>query len=119
MTPEAEVGGELAAGGGRPTPLVEVRPQGRVQRHNVEHIVDVSPFVQILDVLVPQMGNQLVEVLKMLDTVTLSWLSQCPKSLGHPRPPRALSRRWRSSWWKCQRMCLSSRSSSSRSSTFQ
>ena len=69
MTPEAEVGGELVAGG-RPTPLVEVRPQGRVQRHTVEHIVDVSPFVQILDVLVPQLANQLVEVLMMHDTVT-------------------------------------------------
>ena len=42
MTPDAEVGGELAPGA-RPTPLVEVRPQG-VQR---------SPFVQILDVPVP------------------------------------------------------------------
>ena len=56
--------------GTRPTPLVEARPQGQVQRHTVEHIVDVSPFVQILDVLVPQMGYQLVELMKMLDTAT-------------------------------------------------
>ena len=41
-----------------------------MQRHTVEHIVDVSPFVQILDVLVPQMWNQLVEFMKMLDTAT-------------------------------------------------
>ena len=59
MTPEAELGGELAVVG-RPTPLVVVRPQRRVQRHTVEHIMDVSPFVQILDVLVPHMANQLV-----------------------------------------------------------
>ena len=31
----------------------------------------------------------------------------------------SVSRRWRSSWWKCQLVCLSSRSSSSRSLTFQ
>ena len=41
MTPE--VGGRLAARG-RPTPLVEVRPQERVQRHTVEHTVDVLPM---------------------------------------------------------------------------
>ena len=69
LTPDVEVGGELAAGR-RPAPLVEVRPQGRVQRHAVEHIVDLSPFVQILDVPVPQMVDQLLEVLKMLDTDT-------------------------------------------------
>ena len=40
--------------------FVEVRPQGRPQQHTVEHIVDVSPFVQILDVPVPQMGGPTV-----------------------------------------------------------
>ena len=39
--------------GARPTPLVEPRPQERVLRHTVEHIVDFSPFVQILVVPVP------------------------------------------------------------------
>ena len=43
----------------RPSPLVEVRPQGRVQRHTVEHIVDACPFVQILDVPVPQMETSI------------------------------------------------------------
>ena len=99
--------------------LLEPRPQGRIQRHTVEYIIDVSLFVQILDVLVPQMGNQLVEVLKMHDTVSM--LSQCPRSLDHPVlfARFSVSRRWRSSWWKCQRMCLSPRSSSSRTLTFQ
>ena len=64
-----EVGGELVAGK-RPTPLVEVRPQEQVQRHTVEHIVDVAPFVQILDVPVPQMGTRLVEFMKKLDATT-------------------------------------------------
>ena len=46
VTPEEEVGGVLAAGE-RPTPLVEVLPQGQVQRHSVVHIADVSPFVSM------------------------------------------------------------------------
>ena len=41
----------------RPTLLAEVRPQSGVQRHTAVHIVDVSSFVQILDVPVPQMGD--------------------------------------------------------------
>ena len=41
----------------RPTPLVEVRPQPGVLRHTGAHIVDFSPFVQILDDPVPQMGE--------------------------------------------------------------
>ena len=55
----------------RPTPLAEVRPQERVQRHTVVHIVDILPYVQILNVLVPQMGNQVVEVLQKIDTPSL------------------------------------------------
>ena len=42
----------------RPTPLAEVRPQSGVQRHTAVHIVDVSPFVQILDVPVPTRRRQ-------------------------------------------------------------
>ena len=42
----------------RPTPLVEVRPQPGVLRHTGAHIVDFSPFVQILDDPVPQMGRE-------------------------------------------------------------
>ena len=44
-------------GGVRPDRLAGVRPQERVQRHTVDDIVDVSPFVQILDVPVPQTGD--------------------------------------------------------------
>ena len=43
-----------------PTPLVEVRPQPGVLRHTGAHIVDFSPFVQILDDPVPQMGGEQV-----------------------------------------------------------
>ena len=96
MTPEA--GSRLAARG-RPSPLVEVRPQGRVQRHTVEHIDDFSPFVQILDVPVPQMENQLVEVLKTHDTVTPGQAIAVPKISCHPVlfARSSVSRRWRCS----------------------
>ena len=73
-----EAGVRLAARG-RPIPLVEVRPQGRVQRLTVEHTVDVSPLVQVLDVPLPQMGDQLVEFLKMHDTVTPEQVIALPK----------------------------------------
>ena len=42
--------------------------RGPVQRHTAQHIVDILPYVQILDVLVPQMGGQLVEFMQNLDT---------------------------------------------------
>ena len=61
-------GDELAA---RPTPLVEVRPQQGVLRHTVECIADVVPMVQILDVPVPQSGDQVVEVLQKIDVPLL------------------------------------------------
>ena len=56
----------------RPTPLVEVRPQLGVLRHSGAHIVDFSPFVQILDDPVPQMGEEhVVEFMRNLDARAL------------------------------------------------
>ena len=49
-----------------PTALLEPPPQGRVQRHTVEHIIDVLPYAQILDVPVRQMGDQLLEVFRLM-----------------------------------------------------
>ena len=52
--------------GVRPEILAESRPQERVQRHTMEHIVDlvrVAPMVQTLDARVPQMVEQLPNVL--------------------------------------------------------
>ena len=83
MTPEA--GGRLAARG-RPTPLVEVRPHERVQRHTAEHIVDVLPHVQILDVPLLQMGDQLVEFMQKLDTATHRAGYRSAKGLSGPNP---------------------------------
>ena len=53
--------------GARPDRLFEVRPQESVQRRTVEQIVDNTLIVPSLDVLVPQMENQLVEVCRQLD----------------------------------------------------
>ena len=62
MTPHTQGGkhgvdddGDVLAA--RPTPLVEVRPQPGVLRHTAAHIEDIVLFVQILDVLVPQLGG--------------------------------------------------------------
>ena len=57
-------------GGVRPNLLLE--PQGsqeRVLQHTVEHAGAICPFVQILDSPVPQMGEQLVDVLRFFDTL--------------------------------------------------
>ena len=57
----------------RPRVLAEPRPQERVQRHTMEHIVDFiccSPMVQILDAPVPQTVEQLPDVLQFFDTLT-------------------------------------------------
>ena len=56
----------------RPTPLVEVRPQPGVLRHSGALFVDFSPFVQILDDPVPQMGGeQVVEFTRKFDAPVL------------------------------------------------
>ena len=59
--------------GARPGVLAEPRPQERVQRRTVEHIVDFvrsAPTVQILDAPVPQMGDQLPDILHFCSTFT-------------------------------------------------
>ena len=46
-------------GGERPGLLLEPQwPQAGVQRHTAVHIVDILPYVQILDVPVPQLGRE-------------------------------------------------------------
>ena len=78
--------------GARPPPLVKVRPQEGVKRHTVEHIIDV-PFVQILDVPVAQMGNQVVEFMQTLDTVTPEQVIEVPKLSQDRIPQRSAVRR--------------------------
>ena len=43
-------------------------PQGRVERHVVEHRIETCPFVQILDAPVPQLGDQVLELLQKIVT---------------------------------------------------
>ena len=83
----------------RPTPLVEVRPLPGVLRHTGAHIVDFSPFVQILDDPVPQMeGDQVVEFMKKIDAPALDEqviavpkisLDRIPQRCPRRRPRRA------------------------------
>ena len=61
------------SGGARPGSVTDPRPQERVQRHTVEHIVDfvrVAPSVQFLDAPVPQVVEQLPDIMHFFDTLT-------------------------------------------------
>ena len=60
---------EVPATGSRPDRLAGVRPQERVQQHPVDQIVDTAPALPILDVPVPLMGEQLVDVLHFFNTL--------------------------------------------------
>ena len=56
--------------GSRPPCLGEPRgPQARVQKHTKEQLAVVVAMVQILDIPVPQMVEQLVDVLRFFDTL--------------------------------------------------
>ena len=75
--------------GARPDRLVGVRPQERDQRHTVEQIVDTVLFAPSLDVPVPQMDNQLVEVCRLFDVRhSRGRAIEVPKISSTPRPPR-------------------------------
>ena len=65
--------------GARPDRLVGVRPQERDQRHTVEQIVDTALIVPSLDVPVPQMENQLVDVCRLFDRPIPEQVIDVPK----------------------------------------
>ena len=65
--------------GARPDRLFEGRPQDRVQRRTVEQIADTTLIVPSLDVPVPQMENQLVEVCRQLDVRIPEQVFEVPK----------------------------------------
>ena len=56
-----------APAAGRPALLLEVLPQDRVQRRTVEQMVDPVPEVPLLHMIVPQMVEQLVDIITPLD----------------------------------------------------
>ena len=51
----------------RPSPLYEVQPSEQAQRHAVDGLGEFAPMVQILDVPVPQMEDQFVDNLNLVD----------------------------------------------------
>ena len=80
----------------RPTPLVEVRPLPGLQRLTAAHIEDIVPYVQILDVPVPQMGNQVVEFVQKIDAPSLvEQVIAVPKISLDRVPQRSVCRRSR------------------------
>ena len=64
-----------------------------MKRHTVEHIIDVLPHVQILDVPVPQMGDRLVEFMQRLGTATSVQVIAVPKISLARIPQRLLDHR--------------------------
>ena len=67
-------------GGGRPNLLLEPQgPQAGIQRHTMEHIADVVPMVQILDIPVLLGADQLVEVGRHLDFLIPEQVIEVPK----------------------------------------
>ena len=89
---------EEEPGGSRPPCLGEPRgPQERVQLRTVEHIADVVPMVQILDAPVPrggeQAGDQLVEVLRKIDTRSSHQVIEVPKVFPVSAPLRRVESR--------------------------
>ena len=91
----------------RPPCLGEPRgPQARIQQRTMEQLADVVPMVQILDTPVPQMVEQLLDVLRFFGFCLFpSRLSMCPRSCSMTSlcAPLCAFRGWRNSWWKCRR----------------
>ena len=81
--------GVLAA---RPDRLYEVRPQERVLWRTVEQNVGVFTY-PLLDVLEPQMGDQLVEVLRKIDTRSSHQAIEVPKVFPVSAPLRRVESR--------------------------
>ena len=86
-------------GGLRPGSLSDPVPQGRVERHVVEHMVETCLFVQILDAPVPQLGNQVLELLQKIVSsssvepvqvieVPKIFLDRVPQRIVERRPPQ-------------------------------
>ena len=74
----------------RPSPLVEVRPSVRVQRHVVEHLADIAPMVQILGRSCAADGGAGYR--------SAQDVHRLPAALARFSPCRSQ----RNSWWKCR-----------------
>ena len=79
---------EDAVWGLRPACLAEPQgPQAGIQRHTMEHIADLVPMVQILDIPALLGADQLVEVGRHLDLHVPEQAIEVPKISSSPRPP--------------------------------
>ena len=91
-TPQPELFSlEEEPGGGRPAPQSEVAGrQGKVERHVVEDLGELAPFVQILDLPVPQMVDYVADALRILDLPMAEQVIEVPKISCSPCPSRSL-----------------------------
>ena len=82
------------AGRERPAALLEPRPQPGVQRHTLEYAIEVCPFVQILNVPVPQVGDLVLDFLQKIDAPALDELVIAVPKISLDRiPQRSACRR--------------------------
>ena len=88
---------------GRPASLAEPPgPQERVPQRTVELMLETFVPVPSLEVPVPQMVGQLVEVVRLIDTVVPEQVIDVPKIIPKTSSRSALCsacRRWQNSWW--------------------
>ena len=68
------------------------RPQEQVQRHTMEQLADVAPMVPSLAVPEPQMVDQLVAMVKHVDSVVPEQIIAVPKISWPSRFPRTVLR---------------------------
>ena len=87
-----------------PTPLVEVRPQGRVLRHAVEGLGEFAPWCKSSMLLCRRWWTTWQKPYGYWIDRLLSRLSKCPQSLAL-RVHRVLLFQ-RNSWWKCRPFLL-------------
>ena len=79
----------LPQGGSRPPCLgVPWGPHVGLERHFLEHMADICPFVQILDALVPQLVENVTDTLRILDLPIAEQVIEVPKISCSPCPSR-------------------------------
>ena len=84
---------EEEPGGRRPASLAEPPgPQEQVQRHTMEQLADVAPMVPSLAVPEPQMVDQLVAMVKHVDSVVPEQIIAVPQISWPSRFPRTVLR---------------------------
>ena len=79
----------LPQGGSRPPSLGVPRgPQVGLERHFLEHMADICPFVQILDAPVPQTVDNVTDALRILDLPMAEQVIEVPRISCSPCPSR-------------------------------